>query len=137
MPQSFKKRFAGRDPAELINELEIFGFEEFCKHEGIKGWGLQKWLQKQKGHENDSVFSYLGKHSAASDLPLAKQIMLAIQTERSKHETLVADYKNRLGEKDRLIEQQKEQLRYYRMQEYRNLQPVWDLINNKGDPVEI
>jgi len=132
--QSFNKRFAEREQ-EVIDEIKLFGEQEFCKHEGIKGFALQKWFQKQKGCRNDSIYNYISSDLPIHDLPLAKQIMLAIQSRDSKYQTSVADYQSRLEETNRRIKVLEEQLRYYKRAEYRELKPIWELVNNKGDPI--
>lgn len=134
MPQSFTKRFAGREQ-EVIDEIRLFGEQEFCKHEGIKGFALQNWFQRQPSCENDSIYNYRGSDLPVHDLPLAKQIMLAIQSRESKYKADVAQYKARLEETNRRIEFLEEQLRYYRLNEYRDLKPIWELVNIRGDPV--
>lgn len=137
MPQSFTKRFAGRE-TEVIDEIKLEGWDDFCRYEGIKGtFALQVWFQKQPGCQTDSIYRYISSDSPVQDLPLVKQIMLAIQAERSRHEVAVAEYKVRLSETNRQIKFLEEQLRYYRLGEYKNLRPIWELVNNKGHPVEI
>lgn len=136
MPQSFNKRFAGREQ-EVVDEIKLFGQMEFCRHEGIAGFGLQEWFQKQRGCERDSIYHYISSDLPIHGLPLAKQIMLAIQARESKYQVSLADYQFRLEETNRRIEFLEEQLRYYRRAEWRELKPIWDLVNNKGDPVKI
>lgn len=136
MPQSFKKRFAGREK-EIVDEIKLDGWYKFCEREGITGFGIQRWFQGQPGCKNDSVYRYISSDSPVQGLPLVKQIMLAIQKERSTHADILAKDKARMDGMARQIKFYEEQLRYYRLLEYKNLKPIWELvrISNKGDPV--
>lgn len=136
MAQSFNKRFAGREQ-EVVDEIKLWGWSRFSKREGIAGFSiaLQGWFQGQKGCENDSILRYISSDLPLYDLPLAKQIMLAIQAERSQHQASVADCQSRLEEKQRQITLLEEQLRYYKLAEYRDLKPLWEFC--RGERVEI
>jgi len=138
MPQSFIRRFKGREQ-EVVNEIKLDGYDNFCKRERISsvGFALQIWFQKQRGCENDSIYNYFSSDSPIQDLPLVKQIVLAVQKERSNHADILAKDKARMDEMAREVEFLKEQLRYYRMAEYRDLKPLYELCcqPTRGDPV--
>lgn len=126
MAQSFTKRFAGRE-REVVDEIKLLGWNTLCEHEGIAGYGLQGWFQKQKGCENDSIYHYISSDLPIHNLPLAKQIMLAIQKERSEHTNNRAKDEAIRAKMAREIQSLREQLRYYRLAEYRDLKPIWEL----------
>jgi len=135
MAQSFDKRFAGREIG-VVAEIRLDGWWKFINGHGIQGtYALDKWFKKQPGCENDSIYRYISSDNPLQDLPLVKQIMLAIQAERSRHEAFVAECQANLEEANRRMKYLEEQLRYYRLGEYKNLKPILELLQNKGDPV--
>lgn len=129
MPQSFRKRFAGREQ-EVVNEIKCFGSFAFCEREGIAGFGLQRWFREQEGCKNDSIYRYVSSDLPKDDLPFAKQLILAFQRIESKYQASLAVYQTRLDEKNRRIEFLEEQLRYFKMGEFKDLQPVLEFVNN-------
>ncbi len=142
MAQSFKKRFAGRE-SEAVNEIKLYGSSDFCKREGITGYNLQSWFQKQKGCESDSIYRYISSESPVQDLPLPKQILLAVQNMRSTHDAdmakIKAHYENLLMEKERMIERYRENDRFRQLAEYKRLAPVFEICREyiRGDTVGI
>ena len=130
MAQSFIKRFAGRE-TEAVARIKLFGWRRFCEDEGISGYALQSWFQRQKGCENDSIYRYISSDSPVHDLPLAKQLLLAVKQMQVAHNADMAKVKtdcaNLLAEKDRVIEQLKENDRFRQLDEYKRLEPVFEI----------
>lgn len=144
MASSFTKRFAGREP-EVVAEIKCFGCARFCEHEGIAGFSpsLQQWFSNQPGCKDDSVLHYISSESPVQDLPIAKQILLAVQNMRTTHDVdmakIKAHYENLLIEKDRLIERYRENERFNHLSEYKRLAPVFEICREyiRGDAVRI
>jgi len=140
MPQSFIKRFAGRE-REVVDEIKLFGNTNFCKREGIAGFttALQEWFKKQKGCENDSILQYISSDSPVQDLSPIKRALLDLQAVRSKHDERDTHYEALLAEKDREIAFLKDQYRDCILQQYRGMQPVLEVIDQfcRGDPLRI
>jgi len=149
MPQSFIKRFAGREQ-ETVDKIKLFGWSNFCKREGISGFSssLQEWFQKQKGCENDSILQYISSDSSVHDLSPFKRAILDLQAVQSKHAARDAHYETLLAEKDREIAFLKDQYRDCLLQQYRGMQPVLEVIDQfcrgelcnqpiRGDPLRI
>ena len=134
MPQSFTKRFAERE-REVIDEIKLFGEQEFCKHEGIKGYALQQWFQKQPGCENDSIYRYRGFREAMSDLSSFKELMLDIQAGDSKLLQLVANLEDRLAEANQRNKLLERELRETKLSDYERFKPLFEFVRNRGDPV--
>lgn len=134
MPQSFVKRFAGRE-LEVIDEIKFFGEYEFCKHEGIPGYALQQWFQKQKGCENDSIYNYRGPREAMSDLSSFKELMLNIQAGDSKLQQLVANLEDRLALVNQRNELLERELRESKLNDYERFKPLFEFVRCRGDPV--
>lgn len=136
MAQAFTKRFAGRE-VEVVDEIKLFGWSEFCKREGVTGFNLQKWFQQQPGCEGDSIHHYPSSDLPIYDLSLVDKIKLCIQAERSKHKAEVAQLKSIIEEQAELLKMKDEHLRYYRLAEYRHLKPIWEVVRPsiRGDPV--
>jgi len=134
MPQSFNKRFAGREQ-EVVDEIKLFGEQEFCKHEGTKGFALQEWFQKQPGHEKDSIYHYRGLTNSISGLSSFKQLMLDIQAGDSKLLQLVSNLEDRLAEAHQRNELLERQLRESKLSHYERFKPLFEFVRNRGDPI--
>jgi len=138
MPQSFKKRFAGREK-EVIGEIKLFGWSEFCKHEGIAGFSpaLQNWFQGQSGCKDDSILHYISRRETTSDLSSIKELMLDIQAGDSKWERVVANLQDKLAKAYQRNEVLERELRESKLRDYERLKPLIEFVRNRGDPVEV
>jgi len=134
MPQSFVKRFAGRE-AGVVDEIKLFGWSNFCKREGIPGFSipLQEWFHKQKGCERDSILQYISPDEPISDLSPLKKFMLDIQAGDSKWEGVVANLKDRLAEANQRNESLARELRESRLSDLERFKPLFEFARNRRD----
>jgi len=138
MAKALKTRFKGHEK-EKIEQLELMGWRTFCAEEPCGYDALQHWLQQQLGHENDSIYRYTGLFPRLQDLPSYKQLALAIQRMCTERDRMDAHYKTIIEQKDRRIESLSMQMRSYRLGEYRDLKPLFDIVKPylKNHPIRV
>jgi len=135
---ALKKQLAGRE-RESVKEIKRDGWNLFCQYEGVGPDTLERWFQKQKGCEADSIFNYPSLNLGLSDLSLRDRIVLCIEAGDSQWEARLAHEKEKAEYYKRLWEKRGQQLRRYKAAEYELLEPIWEAVKpkNKGDPVRV
>ena len=128
---SLKTRPAGREKG-AIEEIQTFGWNEFCRREGMSGYALQKWFQQQPGHETEKVSYYTGKSIGVRDLPKVEQIKLSVLKERHDYEIRIerlrAEHEAQLSELRQALLQAKGVIRQYQEQDSRSLNSLLELF---------
>ena len=137
MAKSLRKRFEGNEK-QKVQELKVFGWNEFCNLEGVGPDSLQRWFQNQKGCELDSIFNYHSPPASLSDLCGRDRAMLAVQKLISGFEGHISRLEARDKERNELILHLRNQLRRYQQGEFEGYQPIFELCREyaRGQPVE-
>jgi len=135
--KSLRKKYAGNEK-QKVQELKVFGWNEFCNLENIGPDSLQRWFQNQSGCGLDSIFNYHSPPASLSDLCGRDRAMLAVQKLISGFEGHISRLEARDKERNELILHLRNQLRRYQQGEFEGYQPIFELCREyaRGQPVE-
>ena len=137
MARAFRLRFKGREK-EVVEQIKFLGHDEFCRQEGISGFALQKWFQKQPGCENDSIYHYFHRSPSMQDLPILQQCALAIIKEREQNRKLFAEKDAELDEVKGERDEYREKLRVALFEQWKQLKALHRLCTeNVTEEVEL